>query len=693
MESLRHNNIEITVFDNGQFVIKPYECDEVALCKNTDKPNFEINIAGGKMLLLSPDEISYLGTESKENGIILKYDYQKKLIIGVNLTFVPGSDVIVQQNTILNISEETVKLTRFSSAILYGLCNTADMPYYQNSDIKLWICHNKWQGEGQWRSYTPDMLGIYPTSTHDWERASYRITSFGSWSTSDFYPMTVAEDGQSGYSWFMETEGSHSWMLKYTGFGGYTSPTLSLEATGADEQLGWCYNLEKGKSYQSERAIYGVTEGSFENAVGQLLTFKRLDTTAFYEDDTPPVIFNVYMDCIWGDPSPSRLIPLIDKAALVGAEIFVIDGGWSRNQNGDGIGDWIPNEKYDGTPLSEIVKLIKSKGMIPGIWTELDTVNPTALGYTLDKDAVLKRHGSVIGQGNSFYNFNNEKVREYLKGRIKYLYDVGFRYIKNDYNHSSGIGSTNNSTHSPLEGERSNADAFVSFIEEVRDEYPDLIIENCCSGALRSDNKMLRHFNVQSTSDQELYLNNASILMGSMTQFPPEKCGVWAYPFPAVFDVRDTFEADAEFIKEREDGHETVFNMATAMLGTMFLSGRIDCCDTYNLDLIRLAVEKYKSIRHLIPKSRPIYPCGLCSINKSGNYAFGLLSSERLLAIVWNIGSNNDYLKIDFSDYINGGRIVDAYFAIDSIEYGFADDELSVKFSGKNIAALFEIGF
>ena len=37
-----------------------------------------------------------------------------------------------------------------------------------------------------------------------------------------------------------------------------------------------------------------------------------------------------------------------------------------------------------------------------------------------------------------------------------------------------------------------------------------------------------------------------------------------------------------EYINERKDGKETVFNMVTSMFGCMYLSGRIDKCDEYN---------------------------------------------------------------------------------------------------------------
>ncbi len=693
MEIIKHNNIEIVIFDNGHFALKPFQCENNNFLKEISHPNFELNIDGGGIINLSKNAIAYNGFEKTQKGILLKYKYREELAIEVELTFVPCSDVVVQQNTVLNVSDKTIKLTRFSSAYFSGIAGISNVPYYENEEIGIWLCHNKWQGEGQWQTFLPEQLGIYPGSTHPWECASYAIQAFGSRSTESFYPMTVVTDGKSGYSWFAETEGAHSWMLKYSGIGGYAAQSLCLEATSADEYLGWTLDLKPNQSYKSERAVLGLTEGGFESAVHQLLNFKRYDSAASYHNGVTPVVFNVYMDCIWGDPSPARLLPLIDKAAEAGAEIFVIDGGWSKNKNGVGLGDWLPNDKYAETSLSEIIEKIKEKGLVPGIWTELDTVSDTAEGYYLCEDAVLKRYGKPIGIGRTFYNFNCEKVCEYLKSRIKYLYDLGFRYIKNDYNHSAGLGSTNNSESSPLDGERRNSDAFVAFIDEIRKEYPDLIIENCGGGALRSDNKTLRHFEVQSTSDQELYQNNVSILMGSMTQMPPEKCGMWAYPYPAAFEVRDTFEATPDYVAQRQNGYETAFNMVTSMFGTMFLSGRIDCCDSYNLDLIKRAVRKYKEIRHIIPNSKPIFPCGMCNINHKGCFAFGLLSSEKLICAVWNIGGKEESIKVDFSDYISDGRIADAYFADNSVEYGFADNILSVKFNGKDIGAFFEIEF
>lgn len=279
---------------------------------------------------------------------------------------------------------------------------------------------------------------------------------------------------------------------------------------------------------------------------------------------------------------------------------------------------------FEKTTLSHLANEISSHGMLPGIWFEFETCNDTAFLYSSEKDAIIKRYDKEVNGERSFYNFSNERVREYLKDKVREFYDMGFRFIKNDYNHSVGIGCTNNyDGESAPEGAIRNINAFYSFIDELYREFPDLIIENCGSGALRSDNKTLRRFYLQSTSDQEFYYNNPSIIMGTMAQLPPEKAGIWSYPYPVMYEERIGFTASEEYIESRKDGYETAFNMVNSMMGAMYLSGRIDLCDEMNFNLVKESVEIYKRIRRIIPKCRPVYPTGLCRINEKSRQLSG----------------------------------------------------------------------
>lgn len=186
-------------------------------------------------------------------------------------------------------------------------------------------------------------------------------------------------------------------------------------------------------------------------------------------------------------------------------------------------------------------------------------------------------------------------------------------------------------------------------------------MENCGSGALREDNKKLRRFLMQSTSDQELYLNNPSIAMGSEAIIPPEKAGLWVYPYPADSEVKEKFALTEAYVRERKDGKETAFNIVTGLMGAMYLSGRIDLCDRENFALVKKGTEIFKKVRKYIPQSHPIYPAGMHKINDERIAALGLLSRERLMLAVWNTSSEKKEKLIDLSKYVGTLAVKQTY--------------------------------
>lgn len=691
----------LIIYPNGKFTVCGRE-DVQAFSerKPSDRANFEINISGRQRLALGENGIAYQGLKETEGGLELYYECKEKhLQIVTELEFFEGTNVIVQRNTIKNIGGATVKLTRFSSAFLEDIAYNENAPQDRKDHITVHICHSKWQGEGQWKQYSLPELGIYPTTIHDNERESFKINSVGSWSTANFYPLVMMEDKKQERTWFMETEGSHNWYIKAAAYGGYAFPSLSLEACGCDEANGgWYYDLKPNEEYTSERAFFGLTDGGFESAVADLLVFKRADSSVQFDNGMMPVVFNDYMDCIWGNQDPELILPLVDQAAEAGCEVFCIDGGWCENVGGkSGKGDWLPKSAYyDMQGLQKIADYIKEKNMIPGIWLELEACSDNAYGYTMDENSVLKRYDTEIGGWMGFYNFSNPKVCEYLTNRIEALYKIGFRFIKNDYNASIGIGATNNyDGDSPAEGAIVSANAFYDFIDGLYKKFPGLILENCGSGALRCDNKMLRRCFLQSTSDQEFYYNNPSIVMGSMAVMPPEKAGIWSYPYPAMYPYVNgeyvPFAPDGEYYDRMKDGKETVFNMVTAMTGYLYLSGRIEFCDEKNFALVKEAVDFYKNIRKYISVSHPVFPLGMVGINEKKTAALGLVSENRLLLAVWNLTDEEKTVRVPLARYVDGEITVTAVYPSEA-KYSVSDGTVSLKLSSLEAADL-EITF
>ncbi len=697
MKKYRLNDLTVFVYDNGKFFIDngknpSFEKTETETkeAENNKRPNFEINIEGDEAIFLGNDGFSFDGASCDKKSLSLVYTCEQKGL-EVTVTLEEIENVIVQTNTVKNIGDKPILLTRFSSAYIDRLFHLPDKAWYEQ-DLTIHICHNKWQGEGQWREYTPSQLGIYPSNNFPWARESHRISSIGSWSTANFYPIAVIENKTAQKTYFMETEGAQSWQIKLTGYGGYIIPNLAVEATSCDENLGgWHYKLKPNEKYSAPRAFYGVTDGGFEAAAASLNEFKRADSTI--KRSCPPLVFNDYMDCLWENQDPKLIIPLIKAAAAAGCEYFCIDGGWNTNKDGEGFGDWIPKKDYYAeTTLKNLADLIIENGMIPGIWLELDACSDTAELYRTDKDSVIRRYERPAGRGSRyFYNFKNEHVRRYLTERVKYLYETGYRYFKNDYNQSTGMGCTNNyDGSSPAQGLLENTNAFYDFIDSLYLKFPGLIIENCGAGAMRCENKTLKRFTLQSTSDQTLYKNNPSIVMGMEAFMPPEKAGIWAYPYPSVYN--DCYKATDEYINARADGKETAFNIVTGMMGVMYLSGRIDCCDEKNFALIKQGIDIYKDIRKYIPKSRPIYPTGKHVINTEEVASFGLLSDNRLMLSVWNMQKNDTDVKINLSKYISGDFKILRTYSHTKAPCSLNGGTLCVKLDGES-AVWFEITF
>lgn len=81
------------------------------------------------------------------------------------------------------------------------------------------------------------------------------------------------------------------------------------------------------------------------------------------------------MNCLFGDSTTEKLLPLIDATADAGCECFCIDCGWYTDTNWwAGVGEWKPSaQRYPGG-IEKPIKYIREKGMIPGLWLEIETV-------------------------------------------------------------------------------------------------------------------------------------------------------------------------------------------------------------------------------------------------------------------------------------------------------------------------------
>ena len=342
--------------------------------------------------------------------------------------------------------------------------------------------------------------------------------------------MLVLEDTETSRVWYLQIEASSNWNIEIGHRSAWNRPdgSLYLYADGANERVGgWVKPLQPGERFEAVPVAFGCCVGSFGDAVRELTKYRRNSCKPQTALEELPIVYNDYMNTLWGNPTTERLLPLIEAAFRAGAECFCIDAGWfaTREENWSmGLGDWQESQdRFGSAGLRGILAEIEQRGMIPGVWLEMEVCGEEAeLGSKPDSWFLMRNGRRVGGGARWFLNFANPEVRHYMHSVIDRLTAMGVGYIKNDYNDTVGAGADGFGG-SSADGTLQHSRAFYSFIDEVREKHPELVIENCASGAMRQDYGILRHFHLQSFTDQEIYTRCPSILGGSLATVLPEQ--------------------------------------------------------------------------------------------------------------------------------------------------------------------------
>jgi alpha-galactosidase len=204
------------------------------------------------------------------------------------------------------------------------------------------------------------------------------------------------------------------------------------------------------------------------------------------------VVFNDYMNTLMGDPTTDKLLPLVDAAAAVGAEVFCIDAGWYDDGGHwwPSVGDWQPSTvRFPDGGLQRVLDHIRDRGMLPGLWVEPEVIgvrSPAA--QRLPDEAFLQRYGRrIVEQERYFLDLRHPAARAHLDEVVDRLVDgYGARFFKFDYNVTPGAG-TDRDAFSVGDGLLQQNRAQLDWLTGVPDRHRYVVIENCSSGAMRLD--------------------------------------------------------------------------------------------------------------------------------------------------------------------------------------------------------------
>ncbi len=243
-----------------------------------------------------------------------------------------------------------------------------------------------------------------------------------------------------------------------------------------------------------------------------------------------PVLINNW-EATYFSFDAEKLADIAKTAAPLGIELFVMDDGWfgKRDDDNSGLGDWTVNERKLPGGLKALVPRIKELGMSFGIWIEPEMVSEDSDLYREHPDWALRIPGRVPARGRNqlVLDFSRPEVRRRVYGQIKaVLASADVSYVKWDMNRSlSDVWSAALPPQRQGEVFHRYVLGVYEMLDQLRRDFPHILIEGCAGGGGRFDAGMLYYTPQIWCSDNTDAIDRLRIQYGTSFGYPVSAMG------------------------------------------------------------------------------------------------------------------------------------------------------------------------
>ncbi|WP_093988504.1 glycoside hydrolase family 36 protein [Massiliimalia timonensis] len=621
--------------------------------------------------------LQYESRRETQNGWGKKLEFTlsspEGLEVVYHIQFFNEINIVRTWADLTNRGTQDISLEYVSSFRCPCLCTGGKLAFPYKTEV--YLPQNSWCCEAQWKKFSIEELGISRMLVDGYNSqpgvgtSRFHYGSYGSWSSADYLPMGMAEDTECGEIYYWQIESSCGWEAEYTTVERHQ---LSLTLSGPTENEGhWHKSLKPGDTFQTVTASCGVTTGSVSEAAAELTKYRRAIRRPNEDDRRLNLVFNDFMNCLDGDPTEEKELPMIDLAADLGCEYYCIDAGWyDKGYWWDRVGEWKESPERFPHGLKHTLDYVRKKGMKPGLWIEIEVMGTACeLASQLPDDWFFQRGGKRhIDNKRYLLDFRNPAVRNYATSVIdRLILDYGVEFFKVDYNVTTLFGSEYQSD-SCGDALLEHVRALYGWYAALYRKYPFLVIENCGSGGMRMDYGMLQGQSLQSTSDQTDYCYNAYIAANAASAVTPEQAGMWVYPY------------------EDEEEH-VLFNMVNGLLLRPYISGKVWALSQPSLDRLREGITLYKRLRPEIAKGLPFFPLGFADI-RDAVLSYGLRCGKKCYLSVFFTRQQDAEIPLPFDREPVSVKVI--YPKEELCAYQYQNGTLTVHTASYPAARLFE---
>jgi len=494
------------------------------------------------------------------------------------LSWKKGDGALVFSSAFTNGSGQPVTLEMLSSFSLSGIS-----PFDAKDSANRLNVHrfrSVWSAEGRHECRSIEDLHL----ERSWSGAggfSERFGQLGTMPVRRFFPFVAVEDHIAGVFWGAQLAWAGSWQMEVF----RQHDDVAISGGLADREFGhWMKKLQPGETLVSPEATVACVQGSLDDLCDRLTAMQDAAVNLQPEvEQELPVIFNEWCTT-WGDPSHENLTAIADRLQGSGVRYLVIDAGWYKQADSDwssGHGDWLPSETLFPNGLKATADAIRERGLIPGLWFEMETVGSQSTSFKLGKHFIMRDGMPVTVRERRFWDLNDPAAVDFLTEKVIDLLDsCGFGYLKVDYNETAGLGCEH--PDSLGEGLRLQVEGGYRFFEKIRERLPHLVIENCSSGGHRLEPSMMALTAMSSFSDAHELVEIPLIAANLHQLLLPRQNQIWAVLHP------------------QDSAQRLRYSLSATFLGRMCLSGGIEKLPEENWPLVLQAVDVYQKAAPVI---------------------------------------------------------------------------------------------
>lgn len=287
------------------------------------------------------------------------------------------------------------------------------------------------------------------------------------------------------------------------------------------------YPLAAGESFTTPEMVYTWSDDGAGGVSRNLHRWARKNAV-WNGGNINPTLLNSWEGAYF-DFTTETLLRMIDDAAFLGLEMFVLDDGWfgvdyPRNSENAGLGDWEVNTRKIPEGIDYVASYAHSKGLKFGIWLEPEMVNPDSNLAKEHPEWIVQSPGREIYQSRNQWllDLSNPAVQDFVFGVLDRTLSLSpdIDYIKWDSNRRvMSFGSK----YLGEEQDRFYVDyvqGLYKVCERLREKYPDIIVQCCSSGGNRVDFGSMKYFNEVWTSDNSDAISRVKIQYGTSLIYP-----------------------------------------------------------------------------------------------------------------------------------------------------------------------------